>query len=228
MVLSIPQHPFFSEEIFTASISANTNGQPLSVWILSISYDPQVVSYVKTSTSSLFRTAIVNNNIATGTLKMTTSGLNSGITSADVTGVSVPVVSISFKVSSSATYGIHSNVLSLIVIDMVNEYTLKFASSVTGNVIDERDGTHTKAQLTISPVSIIGLLAFMPRNEIVNSAPLTGIDVSSPIVTFAIYNRVGAANTVLTSGVTCSRLSSVNAFSLFGCKVVARASHLSG
>jgi hypothetical protein len=130
MVVEFPKYPLARGDEFTVDINANTNGQALDVWLLKVTYDKNVLEVSGTATSSLFRTAIVNDNKAAGTVLMTTGGLNSGVENEDVTGSSVAVATVSFKVLSDVVVGTHSNVISLLVNDMVNVNTIKFVDDV--------------------------------------------------------------------------------------------------
>ena len=141
MVMTLPQRPMVRGESFAVQIDANTNGQALDVWILEVAYDASILQYVSTTTSSLFKTAVVNSDASAGTVTMTTGCLDSGVEAANATGSDVYVVTLTFQVLSAASAGAHANVLSLYVSDMVNVATIQFGAGLTGQTNDERGGT---------------------------------------------------------------------------------------
>ena len=121
MVMTILQHPLVRGESFTVRIDANTNGQALDVWILEVAYDASILQYVSTTTSSLFKTAVVNSDTSAGTVTMTTGCLDSGVEAADATGSDVYVVTLTFSISEDADIDSYDQALSLYVSDMVND-----------------------------------------------------------------------------------------------------------
>ena len=170
------------------------------------------------ATSSLFRTAIVNDNKAAGTLLMTTGGLNSGVEDEDVVG------------SSDVGVGTHTNVISLLVNDMVNVNTIKFAGNLVGQINDERGGAQTEGQLTVQSVDAVGIFVFAATSVLVNTAPLNGVNATTLISTLVVYNQAGKSDEVLTSDVSCSLHSGAakDVLSMSDCEAVVGGSHLSG
>ena len=195
MIATFPHHPLLEADEFTVEVSANTASQALAVWVLSVSFDSGTLTHVKTTTASTYIAAVVTTG--TGSLSMSTSGLKSGTAASAITGDAVHVVSLTFQVKSGIAITSHSGVLSFTVTQMVNIYSIAFASGIAGRVSDERGGTHTAAQLTVASPSIVGLFAHAPLNEFVNTAPLTGTDVVIAISTVAVYGWAGEPNTVV-------------------------------
>ena len=193
------------------------------MWLIEVTYEA--------ATSSLFRTAVLNNDLKTSTLTMTTSGVDSGVAYLEVTGSSVPVVSITFTVKEDAAIGLHSNVVSLHVNDMVNSNTIKFPSYVTGQINDERGGVRNEGQVTIEAVAIAGIFAYAAKSELVNTAVLSGEVVSSALTTEAVFDQAGVSNTVVTGGSTCSLKSSSDEAAISvesNCTCVLNGEHASG
>ena len=85
MQAMFPHHPLLAGETLTVDISAFTNGQDLSVWVLEVAYDPAVLTYQSTSTDSAYTPAVVVVDAAAGTVSMSTSGLKSSTSVSDVT-----------------------------------------------------------------------------------------------------------------------------------------------
>ena len=73
----------------------------MNVWVIEVTYDAEVLEYISTETDSLFTAAVVS-EVESGSLSLSTSGLNTGVTSSMVIGSNVAVVSLSFSVSLSA------------------------------------------------------------------------------------------------------------------------------
>ncbi len=82
MALTLPFHPLLAGERFTVPVVANTGGQDLSVWVLAFTYDPAVLTYVGTTTAATYAAAVVT--ATSGSVKMSTSGLRSGVSTQTV------------------------------------------------------------------------------------------------------------------------------------------------
>ena len=59
MTATLPHHPQVVGDVFIVDIKANTNGHALNVWVLSVNYDSNVLTYQSTSTSSKYISAVV-------------------------------------------------------------------------------------------------------------------------------------------------------------------------
>ena len=70
----------------------------------------------------------------------------------------------------------------------------------------------------------------MAKIELVNIAPLTGSEVLSSILTYAVYGRVGMTDTLVSTSALCSLESDVDAdvLSIADCTARAKSSHLYG
>jgi hypothetical protein len=178
------------------------SSQALAVWVLKFTYDSDVLTYVSTTTSSFYTSAVVSTG--SSAISMSTSGLKSGVSDASVTGDEISVVTLSFTVNDDVAATTHDNVLSFEVTQMVNAYSIAFASKATGQVNDARGGAETQAQLEVAKVAFVGLFAYAPLNELINTAPLTGSNVSVSLAAEAIYNWAGYGNSGVTSEVSCS------------------------
>jgi hypothetical protein len=146
-----------------------------------------------------------------------------------VTGSTIEVATLKFKVQSGATAAVHTSALSFTVTQMVNQYSIAFLSGTAGRVNDERGGVQTSGQLTVAALGYAGVFAYAPLNELVNLAPLTGADVSTDVLAVAVYDHAGQANALTSSGVSCSLADPpVGSFVLSGCTVYAGADHING
>ena len=224
MAMSLPHHPLLPGESLSVSVEANTDGQALSLWIFTVSYDANVLEFSSVSTGATYIDAVVVDG--SGYVKLATSGLSNGVTDAEVTGDAVDVATLSFVVRSDATAGVHSAAVSLHVSDMVNSGSIKFAEDVTGQVNDERGGAQTEGQITVTELDFIGIFASAPLSEIYNTAPLSGEAVASSISAVAVYNHMSYGNIDVSNIVSCETASS--SFELDGCEVTASTEHNEG
>jgi hypothetical protein len=202
MYATFPYHPKLTGDSFTVPVYAYTDGQALSVWVLQFTFDTDVLTYTSTTTSSFYTSAVVTTG--TGTVSISTSGLKSGVSSGDVTGDAILVVTLKFKVNSDATVASHASAFSFAVSSMVNQYSIGFASGKTGQVNDARGGAKTSGTLTVSELAFLKLFAYASQNEFVNTAPLTAADVATSISAVAVRNWNGYGNVAQTSSISCS------------------------
>ena len=94
-----------------------------------------------------------------GKLAINTAGRDGDTDLADVTGSEVPVVVVTFKVRANAALGSNDEAIALYVADMVNTYSIKFGSAITGQMNDERGGGRELGQLTVVPILYAGIFA---------------------------------------------------------------------
>ena len=232
MIASLPHHPQVAGGVITVDVRANTNGQALNVWVLVMSYDLDVLTYESTSTSLSYASAVVTSGA--GTVAMSTSGVRSTTLLADVTGSSVEVVTLTFKVKSGTNVTTHRDVLGLFVAQMVNEASIAFANDVPGQVNDERGAAQTSGQMTVKEVTGAGLFAYAPINELVNVAPLSGSSVSSVVSGMLVYDDADEGNEDVASAVSCNLTDPASASSVVllasdnGCTVKTTSTHLAG
>ena len=193
------------------------------MWVLEVAYDPSILAYVSTTTASTFTSAVVVEDATAGALSMSTSGLSSGTTAADVTGSAVSVVDVTFRLLSTVAEATHDHVLSLSVKQMVNGFSIAFATDVVGQVNDERGGAQTSATITVEALDYVGIWAHAPRNELVNEAPLSGVSTATALVVVAAYNQAGMDDAVVssTASYTLASASDASVVSVFGDGVVA-------
>ena len=228
MFATLPHHPLLEGGTFSVAISANTDGQDLSVWVLDVAFDAGLLTYVSTATAAAYTPAVVTTG--TGSLAMSTSGLRSGVAPALVTGDTVAVATLTFTVKQGADIAQHGNVLSFTVTQMVNQYSIAFGSGLAGQVNDERGGAETEAQLTVSELAYAGIFAWSPLNELVNTAPLTGVPVGTALSAVAVFNWAGLSNAAVAA--TCALASAGDAAVLSvdedTCALTATAAHTAG
>jgi hypothetical protein len=202
MYATLPYHPKLASDSFTLPVYAFTNGQALSVWVLKFTYDTSVLTYTSTATSSFYTSAVITTG--TGTVSMSTSGLRSSVATSSVTGDAILVATLTFKVNSAATVASHSSALQFEVTSMVNQYSIAFASGKTGQVNDARGGARGTFTLTVSELVYLKLFAYSAQTELVNTALMTAIEVTTSLSAVAVRNWDGYGNVAVTSSVTCA------------------------
>ena len=229
MVMKLPGYPVMAGDEVTIEITANTGGEGLFVCGMEVTYDSDILDYESIETSSLF-TSAVEYEVQTGILSLSTSGLSSGVDSSLVTGPSVEIMTLTFSVLTNTEVGVHSNVLSLYVSGMVNEYTIKFAEGLIGQVNDERGGAQNEGQLTVEALEYVGVFAYASNSEIVNTAPLDGNEISQPIEAEGVYNLAGRVNGAVTGDADCNLLDLTenNVMSVSSCTVKLASTHERG
>ena len=194
------------------------------------SYDVDVLTYQSSDTSALYTAAVVTSD--TGTVSMSTSGMKSTTSTSDVTGSYIDVVTLRFKVKTSASAGSYGDVLQLSVTQMVNEFSLGFANDVTGQVNDERGGAQIEGQITVKELSYAGLFAYASVNELANVAPLSGESASSVLSSVVVYDDADENNDDVSSEATCRLMDATSASSVVSvsddCTVTASGTHLAG
>ena len=200
MVAVLPQKTYFPGGSFDVVVTANTLEQALSTWQITVSFDSQLVSLTATATASNYVDVVLAESL--GQIKMSTSGLAPGVSYASVTGPNVATVSLTFKVNDNANAGLHSSSLSLFVDQMVNAYSIAFATAVVGQV-NSIAGSLSTGSLMVSALEAVGILAYSSQNELINTAPLTGSLVSSAIKVVIVYNRAGQSLLDVSSTSVC-------------------------
>ena len=97
MTATLPHYPHRAGDSIDVEIAANTDGQALNVWVMDVSYDVTVLTYISASTSSHYIAAVVTEPSA-GLVSMSTSGMKSSTTAAAVTGSDIDVITLTFEV----------------------------------------------------------------------------------------------------------------------------------
>ena len=122
MVLSLPHHPVFAGDIVTFRISANTSGNALVVWGLTINFDAKSLIFLDISTNELF--LAVTYNLSPFKMKISCSGWAAGTAYLKTVSSDLYLVSIRFQVSRLlSTPQVLTNVVSFTVDDMINQFS---------------------------------------------------------------------------------------------------------
>eukprot|EP00930_Biecheleria_cincta_P098874 TRINITY_DN9052_c0_g1_i1.p1 TRINITY_DN9052_c0_g1~~TRINITY_DN9052_c0_g1_i1.p1 ORF type:complete len:590 (+),score=67.64 TRINITY_DN9052_c0_g1_i1:63-1832(+) len=150
-VATVPHSVQISEPTLQVPVRVNTCNQALTVWALTWTYDPEVLEYVSTASDN-FR-PVVNSNYGPGQIKM--NALYSGSYYESVTGDSILLVTLSFALQPDAAETTHVNVLSFVVNDFVNRWSMKFADNLKGQMQDDLGSSYEgAADLTVTSASL--------------------------------------------------------------------------
>jgi hypothetical protein len=68
----------------------------------------------------------------------------------------VGVVTLAFTVKADAAFATFSSAFSFTVEQMVNPYSLAFATGLAGRVLDSRGGTRTVGQIVCADIPVVG------------------------------------------------------------------------
>jgi len=199
MVLTLPQKVFYPGDVVSVPVVATTAGQTLTSWVVTLEHDESVLEFLSVTTSSLYIAAVVSES--PGRISMSTSGIASGVSESAVIGDNVAIATVSFRVVSGAVASAdgadHQDVLSLMVNDMVNTFSIKFASNVQGVVKDNRDGFQTSGALIVASDGVAGIFAYSSQVEVVNTLPFSNVGSLSPTITVKAFStKTGTISTV--------------------------------
>ena len=190
MVLTVPQRVYYGGDSFQVPVVGFTGDQALTSWVLTLSYDPQLVQFFSLDTSSLYIDAVVS--ASEGKVSMSTSGTGTGVTEEQVTGSDIPVITLKLKMRHFWVPDAGQeldDVFSLMVNDMVNTFSIKFASDVPAIVRDSRDGSQIAAKLFVASNSVAGMFAYPSQAAIVNTFPFSDGNSFSPVITILAFSR---------------------------------------
>ncbi len=118
---------------------------------MSVSFDATLLSLTLVTAGPAFNAAVLCSS--SWVLKMSTSGLKSGVAASAVTGDRVAVATLTFTVVAGV--GAYSSALSLTAVQLVNPYSLAFASALAGVVWDGRGGARSFGQITVQDTTLV-------------------------------------------------------------------------
>ena len=173
----MPCSPRFRDDEFEVPITAHTNpgaGFALNAWSLELAWGSATLALVSFSSSDLFSTPTTNRDDAAGTLRVAVVGTQASTSLSDVTGTTVPLLTVRFRVrSGAADNSTHSGVLGLTALELLNQGSYRFVDNATAQIHDARGGSQTAGQLTVERVVSAGHLAHTALADIVNTAVLS-------------------------------------------------------
>jgi hypothetical protein len=195
--LSLPESPRLpGSTVGPIAVFGSTGGAALSSWSLSCVFDARVLSFVGYTADAKFNSPTVN-AATPGVVSFAVIGKRADVTDAAVTGAAVVMLQgLTFAVVSTAPAGIATAALSCVA-DLVNTGTHTFVSQAPASIGDARDGWAASGQLAVTLASPIGLYAYAASAELLNTAPLTGLPLSSAITAMVVYNSAAVADRTL-------------------------------
>jgi len=124
----------------------------------------------------------------------------------------------------------HRTIATTRAVAYINDATNTYVSSQEGVVAGAADGAAPHGALVVEAVSVQGWLAYVSAGELVNTAPLSGTDVTTALSVVELYNRAATASAAQSSGYTCSALDTdvLSISSGSPCTVVASSSSSAG
>ena len=113
----MPEHPLYASESYISKTTAFSPTFPLSVFQAKYEYDTTLLEYVSFTQSALFNPFTISTT-TTATVQVLGNGRASSASEAAVTGFINPLVSITWKVKSTATAQRYAAALHLTVVAM--------------------------------------------------------------------------------------------------------------
>eukprot|EP00854_Cymbomonas_tetramitiformis_P003532 gene3532-4454_t len=238
MLVTMPRSPRFSSDQFTSEVRAHTGGYALSAFSFAAYFDTTVLAYERLVGDAKFLQPTVNDFTA-GQVVAVISGLAEGVLDSQVTGDTVTVASIFFRVAlpsaaaeeagpRGATF---DRVLSCVVKEMVSTSTVTIPGTVNvdASVEDMQAGAVTQGMLTVLGRGPVGLFATAGRAEVINTAALRpgSAPITTTITPWLVYNQPGAGDMAATSAALCTLEGSAVA-SVEACVVAVTADHTAG
>jgi len=189
MILTLPQTTLYPKDVIVIPVTAHTGDQALTSWVLSVSFNQEILEVVSVKTSNLFIEAVVTKG--PGIVSISTSGIATGVDDESVTGSDIGVVVLKFAVQrgfeATRSGKFYYDVLSMMVSDMVNTYSIKFASNAPAVVRDGRSGVHTSARVRIASDSVVGMFAFADQLELVNMFPFSNVGSRTQVLSVYVF-----------------------------------------
>ncbi|KAJ1633486.1 hypothetical protein T492DRAFT_837604 [Pavlovales sp. CCMP2436] len=187
----------FRTDELVVTLAANTNGSALASWALTLDFNASVLAYTRATFSSGFTSTSLDASVA-GTLALVAPGLAEG--SAGEQGDSVLLATVTFAVLASAAEGLALAAITLVAASggllnltgvpvlldlpvLVDDGAGSFAA---GTANGRSNGTASGSVYVRVPRA--QLLAFGAA-EVVNTAALDGVNVSSPVGALVFTDR---------------------------------------
>jgi hypothetical protein len=211
----------------TLTLYAFTGAHALTSWDVTVSYNASALRYKSTS-APLYAAPVVN-AAAAGTLHVNAVGTLASTTSAAVTGY-VKFLSVTFTVLPAASGS--STALAASASQLVSSNGVVFGSSLSAQFADLRDGWHASGALAVAVPRLAGLHLRAGAPTLLNTAPLTGADVTDALALTGVYETSRAAYADVALTPTSCAINNTAALSVSvgasGCVVTATSAATSG
>ncbi len=222
MTLSLPTSPRFGGDQFVAEVSASLIGVAygLMAWQATLSYDAQLLSLDAYAVDAIWGDAATVEEAGSLGVLMNEPA-DTDPSNAAVTGEGIPILSATFSVAEGATAGSHAGAVSLRVRSMLNFGNAFVAEEQDALVLDGRDGGAAAGEVVVEAAVVQGLFAFFDGGSasLLNTAPLTGANVSTGVSARTASTRPHAADFSAAAAACASPASDV--LSLAGCLATA-------
>ena len=207
MALTLPSSPRFGNDRFVTTASASLIGVTygLMAWTVTLTYDDAMLNLQSSpAIDSIWGDATTTQE--TGSIKVLMNcPRDCDSSNTAVTGAGIPIFRAAFRVEANAATGSHAAAVSLRVDAMINFGNNMVVSAQDALVLDTRDGGHNSGTVEVEEAEIVGIFAHFAGGAatLLNTAPLTGVDVSSGISTYTVSTRPHASD-YAQAGATCS------------------------
>ena len=202
MLLSVPLSPVIPGETFTVDLVADTGIKSLHSWSVSLSFDFAVLEFVSQQVGGSYSAAVAAVS-APGTVDISCPGTSS-VGDVINSGQSVDVMTVTLRVLPGVNAGLREGILSMFVYHMTDEITTPFLQNTYAFVQDYRDfNSFLSADMIVAASEVLGVFAYAPQNEMVNTATIDGVDLFSNIHVVGVTNSLLTISTVVTSDSEC-------------------------
>lgn len=214
MTFTMPTAPLSVGQYVDVPIRANTGDQAMITWNCTMRVRKNILQFVSFATSDIYRRSNLirwdDNDGVHEMISLSSAGIAQFVNSTYAEGPSVDLVAVRFLVLpiNGSTSTVFNGVMTVFVHDMISIMTQYLAVNVYASIKDATGYSYrssTGAQLTVSAPAYVGIMAYTPNSEVMNTAVLTGERTYSPITVEAITNgTMHDVNDIVTSGALCS------------------------
>ena len=205
VLLSLPPRPVAPAEVVEVEASANTGAEALTSWLLSVAYDASVLTYMGFSAGPAYTNPTVLHS--GGRLVVSATGVSSNATLAALaSGVDVDIGVFQMRVLVNASAGTCADAFSVVVLDAKSGSDNIGIEANSSALVQDLRGfiNSTRGELVVQTNGPVGLLAYAPQSELLNTASFTGLAVHSAIVVEAVQSGASSTNEVVTADSQCS------------------------
>jgi len=239
VVGTVPTRALHPGEEFTVSLEANTQAAALKEWFIPIYYDTAILTYVRSSPSSIWNALIETDEPSEGYLGLNCPGARSSATSAQRRGSAVDLGQVTFQVRQQTAAGAAASALRIgsdsAPVALVSDTSLGASINELqiGQIRDRRGGVQYDAELQVVAVVQRGLLAFASISELFNTAVLDGGSLGSQLTAAVVFSWYRQPDAPPAGGsLTCSVPAPTTAFSVRssaqGCALTVASSNTGG
>jgi len=183
--LKIPQARHLPGASFPAALTAHTDGNTLTSWLVAIEYDASLLELSSFAVDPRYNEPVVNEQ--PGRVVFAVTGARSGTRVEDLTGIAVPLLDLTFVCSATAIEGVYNYAVRGTVLDFVNIGTNSFLQDAPMQM--DSFGSTESARVDIRYSAPVGIYSYLSRAEVFNTAFLTGDEVVVSGSVLAVYSH---------------------------------------